>query len=67
MYSQSTNPETATGDGLAAAFRAGATLRDVSALTIYVVNYRPADLGTIRNAGAAYAKLFRSPSSKKNT
>jgi len=33
---------------------AGATLRDVSALTIYVVNYRPADLETIRNAGAAY-------------
>src|SRR6267143_63700 len=33
---------------------AGATLRDVSALTIYVVNSRPADLETIRNAGAAY-------------
>jgi 2-iminobutanoate/2-iminopropanoate deaminase len=33
---------------------AGATLRDVSALTIYVVNYRPADLETIRNAGAPY-------------
>jgi enamine deaminase RidA (YjgF/YER057c/UK114 family) len=33
---------------------AGATLRDVSALTIYVVNYRPADLETIRTAGAAY-------------
>lgn len=33
---------------------AGATLRDVSALTIYVVNYRPADLETIRIAGAAY-------------
>jgi enamine deaminase RidA (YjgF/YER057c/UK114 family) len=33
---------------------AGATLRDVNALTIYVVNYRPADLETIRTAGAAY-------------
>ncbi|OLC75092.1 MAG: hypothetical protein AUH78_09820 [Gemmatimonadetes bacterium 13_1_40CM_4_69_8] len=33
---------------------AGATLRDVSALTIYVVNYRPPDLETIRTAGAAY-------------
>src|SRR5467141_2726610 len=33
---------------------AGATLRDVSALTIYVVNFRPADLETIRTAGAAY-------------
>jgi enamine deaminase RidA (YjgF/YER057c/UK114 family) len=33
---------------------AGATLRDVSALTIYVVNYRSADLETIRTAGAAY-------------
>jgi L-aspartate oxidase len=29
VYSQSTNPETATGDGLAAAFRAGAELRDL--------------------------------------
>ena len=29
VYSQSTNPETATGDGLAAAYRAGATLRDM--------------------------------------
>jgi L-aspartate oxidase len=29
VYSQSTNPETATGDGLAAAFRAGAELRDM--------------------------------------
>jgi L-aspartate oxidase len=29
VYSQSTNPETATGDGLAAAYRAGATLRDL--------------------------------------
>jgi L-aspartate oxidase len=28
-YSQSTNPETATGDGLAAAYRAGAELRDM--------------------------------------
>ena len=33
---------------------AGASLRDVTALTIYVVNYRPVDLETIRNAGAAY-------------
>ncbi len=33
---------------------AGATLRDVNALTIYVVNYRPADLETIRNAGAPF-------------
>ena len=33
---------------------AGATLRDVNALTLYVVNYRPADLETIRTAGAAY-------------
>jgi enamine deaminase RidA (YjgF/YER057c/UK114 family) len=33
---------------------AGATPRDVTALTIYVVNYRPADLATIREAGAAY-------------
>jgi L-aspartate oxidase len=29
VYSQSTNPETATGDGLATAYRAGATLRDM--------------------------------------
>src|SRR5262245_61555728 len=29
VYSQSTNPETATGDGLAAAYRAGAQLRDM--------------------------------------
>jgi L-aspartate oxidase len=29
VYSQSTNPETATGDGLAAAYRAGAALRDM--------------------------------------
>ncbi|HEY3222025.1 MAG TPA: RidA family protein [Gemmatimonadales bacterium] len=33
---------------------AGATPRDVTTLTIYVVNYRPADLETIRTAGAAY-------------
>jgi enamine deaminase RidA (YjgF/YER057c/UK114 family) len=32
----------------------GATPRDVTALTIYVVNYRPADVATIRDAGAAY-------------
>jgi L-aspartate oxidase len=29
VYSQSTNPETATGDGLAAAYRAGAELQDM--------------------------------------
>src|SRR6185295_10780649 len=29
VYSQSTNPDTATGDGLAAAYRAGAELRDM--------------------------------------
>jgi len=29
VYSQSTNPETATGDGLAATYRAGAELRDM--------------------------------------
>ncbi|HEV8381483.1 MAG TPA: RidA family protein [Gemmatimonadales bacterium] len=33
---------------------AGATPRDVIALTIYIVNYRPEDLATIRDAGAAY-------------
>jgi 2-iminobutanoate/2-iminopropanoate deaminase len=33
---------------------AGATSRDVIALTIYVVNYRPADLATIRETGATY-------------
>ena len=33
---------------------AGATPRDVTALTIYVVNYRPADLDTIRDATGAY-------------
>jgi len=32
----------------------GASARDVTTLTIYVVNYRPADLATIRDAGAAY-------------
>ena len=33
---------------------AGATPRDVTTLTIYVVNYRPDDLATIRDAGAAF-------------
>ena len=33
---------------------AGASPRDVTAVTIYVVNYRPADLAAIREAGAAY-------------
>ena len=33
---------------------AGASPRDVTALTIYVVNYRPADLETIRDAASAY-------------
>jgi enamine deaminase RidA (YjgF/YER057c/UK114 family) len=33
---------------------AGALPRDAVTLTIYVVNYRPADLATIRDAGAAY-------------
>ena len=33
---------------------AGASRRDVTTLTIYVVNYRAADLETIRNAGAAF-------------
>ncbi len=33
---------------------AGASPRDVTALTIYVVNYRPADLETIRDAAGAY-------------
>lgn len=33
---------------------AGVSARDVTALTIYVVNYRPADFGTIRDAGAPY-------------
>jgi len=32
----------------------GATPRDVIALTIYVVNLRPADLATIREVGVAY-------------
>lgn len=33
---------------------AGGTARDVTALTIYVVNYRPTDLATIRDAGTGY-------------
>ena len=33
---------------------AGAARRDVAALTIYVVNYRPADLAIIREAGTGY-------------
>lgn len=33
---------------------AGVTPRDVTALTIYVVNYRPDDLAVIREAGAAF-------------
>lgn len=33
---------------------AGASPRDVTALTIYVVNYRPPDLATIRETGATY-------------
>ena len=33
---------------------ANASRRDVMALTIYVVNYHPADLETIRTAGAAF-------------
>jgi enamine deaminase RidA (YjgF/YER057c/UK114 family) len=33
---------------------ASASRRDVTALTIYVVNYHPADVETIRAAGAAY-------------
>jgi enamine deaminase RidA (YjgF/YER057c/UK114 family) len=33
---------------------AGATPRDVTTLTIFVVNYRPEDLATIRDAGAAF-------------
>ena len=40
---------------LAAVLRAaGARPPDVVALTIYVVAYQPAQLGTIRDAGAAY-------------
>jgi len=39
VYSQSTNPETATGDGLAAAYRAGAELRDME-----FVQYHPTGL-----------------------
>jgi enamine deaminase RidA (YjgF/YER057c/UK114 family) len=33
---------------------AGVTPRDVTSLTIYIVNYRPADLAMIREAGAAF-------------
>lgn len=33
---------------------AGATPRDVTGLTIYVVNYKPADLATLREAGTAF-------------
>jgi enamine deaminase RidA (YjgF/YER057c/UK114 family) len=33
---------------------ASASRRDVTSLTIYVVNYRPADLETIRGAGGAF-------------
>src|SRR5262249_10914739 len=33
---------------------AGATPRDVTALTIYVVNYKPADLATLRDAGTLF-------------
>jgi len=33
---------------------AGASLRDVTTITIYVVNYRATDLETIRTAGVAY-------------
>jgi enamine deaminase RidA (YjgF/YER057c/UK114 family) len=33
---------------------AAASPRDVTALTVYVVNYRPADLETIRDAAASY-------------
>lgn len=33
---------------------AGATPRDVTTITIYIVNYRPADLATIREAGSAF-------------
>jgi L-aspartate oxidase len=44
VYSQSTNPETATGDGLAAAFRAGAELRDMEFVQFHptVLNLRGA-------------------------
>ena len=44
VYSQSTNPETATGDGLAAAYRAGAALRDME-----FVQFHP----TVLNIGGA--------------
>ena len=40
VYAQSTNPETATGDGLAAAYRAGAVLRDME-----FVQFHPTVLG----------------------
>ena len=33
---------------------AGATARDVTGLTIYVVNYKPADLAILREAGAPF-------------
>ncbi len=44
VYSQSTNPETATGDGLAAAYRAGAELRDMEFVQFHptVLNLRGA-------------------------
>ena len=38
---------------------AGAAPRDVASLTIYVVNYRPADLAIIREAGTAFAVAGR--------
>ena len=40
--------------GIAVLRSAGALPRDVVSLTIYVVNYHPADLAMIRQAGAAY-------------
>lgn len=33
---------------------AGASARDVTSLTIYIVNYKPADLATLRDAGTAF-------------
>ena len=33
---------------------AGASARDVTSLTIYVVNYKPADLATLREAGTTF-------------